>query len=266
VPLPDNIFIIMLIAADNLNALNPVVATALKHLDKRPLQDLVRRLDQTGIDLIDLNPGYLPSRHEDRMVFLVEAVQAVSTTRLIFDSPNPGVLAKGLAVCQKPPILNALTLEEEKLKEILPLAARSKTDLVLLLLDERSMTPPALEEKITLAARLRELAIAAGVHETHLIYDPVLPNLSWPDVYYQTTAVIKTVRLLAGGALFGEPCRTMAGLSNLRSGRRQLFPLEMETTCLGLLAGAGLDIALLDVLQPGLLHQVHILQQLQRER
>jgi hypothetical protein len=57
----------------------------------------------------------------------------------------------------------------------------------------------------------------------------------------------------------------MAGLSNLRSGRRQLFPLELETACLGLLAGAGLDIALLDVFQPGLLHQVHPFQQLQRE-
>jgi 5-methyltetrahydrofolate corrinoid/iron sulfur protein methyltransferase len=225
----------------------------------------VRRLDQTGVDLIDLNPGYLPSRHEDRMVFLVEAVQDVSTTRLILDSPNPGVLAKGLAVCQQPPILNALTLEAQKLQEILPLAVRGQTDLVLLFLDEHSMTPPALEEKLALATRLRELALAAGVQETHLIYDPVLPNLSWPDVYYQTSAVVRTIRLLAGGALFGEPARTMVGLSNLRSGRRQLYPLELETSCLGLLAGAGLDIALLDVFQPGLLPQVHLLQQLQRD-
>jgi 5-methyltetrahydrofolate corrinoid/iron sulfur protein methyltransferase len=255
----------MLIAADNLNALNPVVAVSLKHLDKKPLQDLVRRLDQTGVDLIDLNPGYLSPRHEDRMVFLVEAVQEVSTTRLILDSPNPGVLAKGLAVCQKPPILNALTLEEQKLQEILPLAVRAGTDLVLLFLDEHSMTPPALEEKLALAARLRDLSLVAGVQETHLIYDPVLPNLSWPDVYYQTSAVVKTIRLLAGGALFGEPTRTMVGLSNLRSGRRQLYPLELETSCLGLLAGAGLNIALLDVFQPGLLPQVHLLQQLQRD-
>jgi hypothetical protein len=57
----------------------------------------------------------------------------------------------------------------------------------------------------------------------------------------------------------------MVGLSNLRSGRRQLHPLELETACLGLLAGAGLDIALLDVFQPGLLTQVHLLQQLQRD-
>lgn len=255
----------MLIAADNLNILNPVVAASVQHFDKRPLQELVRRLDQTGVDLFDLNPGYLSPRHEDRMVFLVEAVQEVSSTRLILDSPSPAVLAKGLAVCQKPPILNALTLEEQKLREILPLAVRARTDLVLLFLDEQSMTPPALEEKITLAARLRDLSLAAGVQETHLIYDPVLPNLSWPDVYYQTTTVIKTIRLLAGGALFGEPARTMVGLSNLRSGRRQLYPLELETSCLGLLAGAGLNIALLDVFQPGLLPQVHLLQQLQRD-
>jgi hypothetical protein len=57
----------------------------------------------------------------------------------------------------------------------------------------------------------------------------------------------------------------MAGLSNLRSGCRQRYPLELETACLSLLAGAGLDLALLDVLQPGLLRQVHLLQQLQRE-
>ena len=255
----------MLLAADNLNALNPVVAASLKHLDKRPLQDLVRRLDQAGVDLIDINPGYLSVRQEDRMAFLVEAVQEVSTTRLILDSPNARILEKGLAVCEQPPILNALTLEEQKLKEILPLAAETQSDLVLLLLDARSMTPPTLEAKVALAAQLREEAVHAGVAETRLIYDPVLPNLSWPDVYYQTTAVIKTVRLLASGALFGEPGRTMVGLSNLRSGRRQLHPLELETACLGLLAGAGLDIALLDVFQPGLLTQVHLLQQLQRD-
>jgi cobalamin-dependent methionine synthase I len=255
----------MLIAADNLNALNPVVAAAMQDLDKRSFQDLVRRLDQTGVDLIDLNPGYLPPRREDRMVFLVEAVQEVSSTRLILDSPNPSVLAKGLAACQRPPILNALTLEEKKLKEILPLAAQAQTDLVLLFLDERSMTPPALEEKITLAAQLRQEAISAGVPEALLIYDPVLPNLSWPDVYYQTTAVVRTVRMLATGALFGEPGRTMVGLSNLRSGGRQLYPLEQEISCLSLLAGAGLDIALVDVLQPELLHHIHLLQLLHRE-
>ncbi len=255
----------MLLAADNLNALNPVVAAALHNLEKQPIQDLVRRLDQAGVDLLDLNPGYLSPRNEDRMAFLVEAVQEVSHTRLILDSPNPRVLAKGLAVCRQPPILNALTLEEEKLAHLLPVAVHAQAKLVLLLLDERSRPAPTLEEKLTLAARLYEAALAAGLDAGQLIFDPVLPNISWPDVYYQTSAVIKTIRLLASGAIFGEPARTMIGLSNLRSGRRQLFPLELEAACLGLLAGAGVDIVLLDILQPGLLEHVHRIQQVLRE-
>ena len=255
---------LMLLAADNLNALNPVVAAALKDLAKKPIQELVRRLDQAGVDLIDLNPGYLTPRQEDRMAFLVEAVQEVSSTRLILDSPNPRVLAKGLAVCQQPPILNALTLEEEKLAALLPLAVQAQTDLVLLLLDERSRPAPTLEEKLTLASLLREEAVAAGLNPERLIFDPVLPNLSWPDVYYQTSAAIKAIRLLAAGAVFGEPARTMIGLSNLRSGQRHLYSLELEVTCLGLLAGAGVDVVLLDILQPDILAHLHRVQQLLR--
>jgi len=255
----------MLFAADNINAVNEMVAGALQALDKKPIQALVRRLDQSGVDLIDLNPGYLSPRQEDRLAFLVEAVQEVSGTRLILDSPNPRVLAQGLSVCQQPPILNALTLEAEKLAHILPLAAKTQTDLVLLLLDERSRPAPTVEEKLTLAVRLREAAVAAGVAPHRLIYDPVLPNLSWPDAYYQTGAAVQTIRLLASGVVFGEPARTMIGLSNLRSGQRRSYPLTLETTGLGLLAGAGLEIVLLDILQPGMLEHCHLVQQLLRE-
>lgn len=37
------------IASDNLNALNPMVAKALLTLDPHPLQELARRIEQTGV-------------------------------------------------------------------------------------------------------------------------------------------------------------------------------------------------------------------------
>ena len=86
----------LLVAADNLNVVNPAVAAALKNLEAGPLQELARRLEGAGAKVLDLNPGYLSARHEDRMVFLVEAVQEVSRLRLMLDSPNPKVLARGL--------------------------------------------------------------------------------------------------------------------------------------------------------------------------
>ncbi|MFA5112360.1 MAG: dihydropteroate synthase [Desulfobaccales bacterium] len=249
------------IAADNLNILNPAVARALDLLDPRPLQELARRAEQAGANLIDINPGFLPPRRHDRMAFMVDAVQEATGLRLILDSPDARVLARGLAVCRKLPILNACTLEDDKLREILPLAAAHRTDLVLLLLDARSFPAAGLEGKITLALELREHALAAGLNDAQLIFDPVLPNLTWPDAWEQTAAVVKAVRLLSGGEVWEKPVRTMAGLSNLRSGLRHTYPVQVEEAALGVLAGAGLGIALVDVLQPGLMETVRVINQ-----
>jgi len=175
----------MLVAADNLHAANPSVAQALKDLDPLPLQEIARRCQRAGAGLLDLNPGYLSKRHEDRMAFMVEAIQEVSDLPLMLDSPNPSVLRKGLPACRTRPILNALTLERQKLEEILPLAVEYDTNLVLLLLDGRSFSPPTLDEKIALATELRGHCLAAGLEDHHLILDPFLPNLRWPDARFR---------------------------------------------------------------------------------
>jgi 5-methyltetrahydrofolate corrinoid/iron sulfur protein methyltransferase len=191
----------------------------------------------------------------------VDVVQEVTMLPIILDSPSARVLARGLAVCKTKPILSALTLEERKLAEILPLAVEHQTDLVVLLLDERSFPPPTAEGKIALAVELRERAVAAGLPEEKLIFDPVVPNLSWPDAWPQTGEVVKTIRWLAGGQVFGEPVKTMAGISNLRSGLRKQYPMQVETTLLVMLAGAGLDIALADALKPELTETIRFIRQ-----
>jgi 5-methyltetrahydrofolate corrinoid/iron sulfur protein methyltransferase len=252
----------MILAADNLTGANPVVGQALRDLAPKPLQELARRCVQAGARLLDLNPGYLSRRHEDRMAFLVEAVQEVTSLPLILDSPNPRVLARGLAVCRDKPILNAVTLEEEKIQEILPLAVAHQTEVVLLLLDEKSYPPPSLEGKVALATELREQALAAGLTDSQLIFDPVLPNLRWPDAWPQVGAGFKTVRYLATGDLFGIPARTLVGLSNLRSGLRDLYPVQVDITVLALLAGSGLSLALANVLNPVLREQVQLMAQI----
>ena len=54
----------------------------------------------------------------------------------------------------------------------------------------------------------------------------------------------------------------MVGLSNLRSGLRELYPVQMEITVLALLAGAGLNLALANVLDPTLREQAHLMSQI----
>jgi cobalamin-dependent methionine synthase I len=223
----------------------------MERLDPEPVKRLVAQCMQVGADFIDVNPGYLSRRKLDRMAFLVETVEAATSADLILDSPNPLVLKTGLQACQRAPILNALSQEEQKLREILPLAVEHQTRLVLLLMDERSFTPPSVEEKLALALELRDAAVTAGIPANDLIFDPVLPSLSWDDAYARIDADLKIIRLIASGAIFQEPADTMIGLSNLRSGMRRHVPFGLEATCMSLLAGAGVQYLLADVLQPG---------------
>jgi 5-methyltetrahydrofolate corrinoid/iron sulfur protein methyltransferase len=58
---------------------------------------------------------------------------------------------------------------------------------------------------------------------------------------------------MATGAIFQEPVRTMAGLSNLRSGHLSQYPALIEQTALAALAGAGLSICLANALNSDLM-------------
>jgi cobalamin-dependent methionine synthase I len=252
----------MLIAADNINAMNPIVSRAMESLDPEPIQELAKMCAQRGAQFIDINPGYLSRRKEDRMQFLVEAVQEVVSARLILDSPNAGVLARGLSVCKTTPLLNALSLEPQKLNEILPLAVQYGTPLVLLIMDAKSFTPPTMEEKIAIAVELREHCLNAGLRTEDLVFDPVLPSLSWDDAYLRISEGLRAVTLLASGAVFSEPVRTMIGLSNLRSGQKTRYSIKIEETCLALFAGAGLSIALMNVLKSELKPATDLIRQI----
>ncbi|MBI5586355.1 MAG: dihydropteroate synthase [Deltaproteobacteria bacterium] len=240
----------MIVAADNLNVLQPGISEALQTYDPKPIQELARLCEKAGAHYLDINPGYLSTKEEDRMTFMVEAVQEATSLPLILDSPKARILARGLKSCRSKPIINALTLEEHRLQEILPLAAEYQTPLILLLLDRQSLVPATLEEKCAVALELAEKALAAGLSLEQLIFDPVLPHLSWPDAYSQISRGLHLVRLLSAGVLFKEPVKTMAGLSNLRSGQRNVYPLQVEQVCFTMLAGAGLHLILANVLQP----------------
>ncbi|MHB8205129.1 MAG: dihydropteroate synthase [Desulfomonilaceae bacterium] len=249
----------MIFAADNLHGLNPVVSDAMKKLDPRPIVDLVARIQKSGAKMIDINPGYLPKRSEDRMRFLVETVQEYTSAQLILDSPNPRLIEIGLSVCKEKPIINSISLEKAKLDGILPLAIEHECELVILLMDESSFSPPSVEEKISLAVEINDHCAAFGLPLEKLIFDPVLPNLSWDDSWRRIGEAVNTVRLLSTGAVFDQPVKTMVGLSNLRSGSKRYQSLDIDLTSLAMLCGAGLDYALVDAFEPRILSTIDLI-------
>lgn len=56
----------------------------------------------------------------------------------------------------------------------------------------------------------------------------------------------------------------MVGLSNVRSGMRRQYGSEYDTACMGMLAGAGLQIVLADLTQPALVKTWQALRRMNR--
>ena len=193
---------------------------------------------------------------------MIDTVQSASRLRLILDSPDPRLLEIGLEVVRDRPIVSALSMEPYKLERILPLAKKYDAELIILLMDEKSFTPATVDEKIALSIQLRDACLKQGLKSDDLIFDPILPNLTWQDARFRLGEIFKTVRLLSSGAVFQESVRTMCGLSNLRSGVRRLFPADYETQAMAALTGAGLDILLANALDPKLLAQFSFLKQI----
>ncbi|WP_299976985.1 hypothetical protein [Desulfobacula sp.] len=74
-----------------------------------------------------------------------------------------------------------------------------------------------------------------------------MPPLAWEDGIVQARAVLNVIRMLPD--LLGFPVRTIAGLSNLTTGAGDKKKKRlMEQSYIAMLAAAGLDYVLMDIL------------------
>ncbi|MCD4721471.1 MAG: GNAT family N-acetyltransferase, partial [Desulfobacula sp.] len=196
---------------------------------------------------IDVNTGPLGKFPEKGMAFFIEAVQSVTDLPLLIDTSNPLAMRVGLEAADNKVIINGFSLESHKLEEILPLAEEYDADIVGFLLYPDSRVPKDEAERFEIALELLVQADAAGVSKERIIIDPVVPPLAWEDGIVQARAVLNVIRMLPD--LLGFPVRTIAGLSNLTTGAGDKVKKRLvEKSYIAMLAAAGLDYALMDVL------------------
>jgi 5-methyltetrahydrofolate corrinoid/iron sulfur protein methyltransferase len=245
----------MLIVADNLQVVNPVVAEAVCRLDPEPIRQLVLRCRQAGAQAFDINSGPLPKAPAKYFSFLVETVQSITSLPLLLDTTNPAALEAGLRVCRRPAVINGFSLEPVKLERILPLAVEYDADIIGYLLGPGSQVPVEEEDMMALAVEIFEAFCRTGLGPERLIIDPVIAPLRWDSGLRHNQAIVNLIRTLPD--LLGTPVRTIAGISNLVSGPVPVpRKIELESAFLPMLAAAGLNMALLNVFHQPTVHTV----------
>lgn len=234
----------MRIAADNINPMVPEVRDAIESMNSASIKRIAAHCVAAGAEFIDINPGRLPSRKLDRMRFLVETVQDCCDASLILDSSDIEALKIGLAALRSPGTISAATISHRNLDAMLEIAASSNSTLVALLTGDTGLPPASVEEKIEIALRMMNKADSAGVSAERLIFDPVIPHLSWPDWEAHLAACYSAIEMLSGGSVFGFPLMTMAGFSNLLSGYDKSAHSDLRSSLHEKLIISGLNICL----------------------
>jgi 5-methyltetrahydrofolate corrinoid/iron sulfur protein methyltransferase len=239
----------MILIADNLTVTNSAIAKAISDMDPGPIQDLVFQCERAGAEAIDINPGPLTKDPEEKMTFLVAAVQSVCGLPLLLDTINHKALEAGLRVSLNPVIINGFSLEPKKLEFILPLAKQYDADIIGYLLYPNGHVPAGEDDLTQIALDLYGEFKKKGMDDNRLIIDPVVAPLMWENGMRHNRNILSLIQNLPD--LFGFPVRTIAGLSNLTSGPGPSGKKRLaEQTFIPMLASAGLTYGLLNVLLP----------------
>ena len=192
---------------------------------------------EAGAQILDVNVGAPGVDEPALMEQVVKALQSVVSLPLQLDSSHAEALERGLRVYNGKPIVNSVNGEEEKLNTILPLCKKYGAAVVGLAIDERGILPKA-EERVAIARRIRNAALAAGIPQEDIYIDCLTLTAS-----AQQEDVLATVQALhACKEELGV--RTILGVSNISFG----LPCRsyLNTTFLTMAMYAGLDLAIMN--------------------
>ncbi len=237
----------MKLIADNLRITLPHIQDALKKENPEPVRNLVLKCIEKNPWAIDINTGPLSRLPKQGMAFFIKAVESVTDLPLILDTSNPEAMRAGVEVATNEVILNGFSLEFRKINNILPLAKEYRTKIVGFLLFNNSNVPKDEAERLEVALELFEKAESAGVAKEQIIIDPIVPPLAWEDGIVQARTILRVIQRLP--ELLGFPVETMGGLSNLTTGAMDKNKKTLlEQVYISMLAAAGLNYALIDIL------------------
>ncbi|MCX5860194.1 MAG: dihydropteroate synthase [Proteobacteria bacterium] len=232
----------MLIIGEKINGTLKGIAAAINQRDAEAITAAVRKQDQAGADVIDVNAGtgktQAAAEIED-MKWLVEVVQQATAKPLAIDSENSEVIAAGLQLVKGPtPWINSASAAPARLESMLALARSTGGPVIALCMDEKGI-PTSMEGRLRAAERIYQAAREKGINPECLYFDPlVMPICANDKAGVMNLELISSIKTRFPGA------RTVVGLSNISFGlpQREVINHTFLILCLQ----AGLDAAIMD--------------------
>ena len=237
----------MLIIGERINATRKRIGEAVTKRDADLIKEEARKQVAAGAQMLDVNGG-IAGQEIENLIWLVQTVQETVDVPLCLDSADPEALRQALPLCRQTPLINSIPDEPDRFNAVLPLIKEHKAKVIALCLSSSS-PPKGLEDRVATASRLIEKLLAEGVSPGNIYVDPcVFPVSTGSEHGPAVLGAISRIR-----EQFPE-VHTSCGVSNVSYG----LPVRklLNEVFLLMLLGRGMDAAIIDPCDPGLMARI----------
>jgi 5-methyltetrahydrofolate--homocysteine methyltransferase len=240
----------MLIVGERINTFKKRVMRAYEEKDGQFIRQEALSQAEAGAGVIDVNAGSDIDVEPDNMKWAVQVIQEAVDLPLCIDSPNPATIQAGFEVCRNKQAAwaNSITLERERMDNILPLVKEHGCPVVALCRDESGVAQSA-GQRVEIGKRIVDALERYGIELDKLYLDPMIEPLS-----VRSDGGLMSVHTLLGLKKALPEIKTIISLSGISFGlpERKL----LHRSFMPMLMYAGLDAVFLDPLDTLLMQSV----------
>jgi len=167
----------MVIVGEKINTSRKNIEEAVKKQDAAFIIKVARAQAEAGANYIDVNAGTFLEQEVDYLCWLVETVQSEVALPLSLDSPNPKALSEAMKRHKGEPMINSISLEEDRFQSLLPVITSQPCRVVALCMAKTSM-PTTTEERVQVGSELIEKLTGEGFPLEKIYVDPLVQPVS----------------------------------------------------------------------------------------
>ncbi|MFC2027160.1 dihydropteroate synthase [Chloroflexota bacterium] len=228
----------MIIVGEKINTSRKSIREAVENRDANFIIKVALDQIQAGADYIDVNAGTFVDKEIENLCWLVETVQSSVEHPLCLDSPDPKALSEAMKIHKGEPMINSISMEEDRLGPLLPVVASRPCQIIALCMGQASM-PTTVEERVAVGTQLINKLTEEGIPIEKIHVDPLIQPISVDT--NMGIAALGAIRKIMDES---PGVNTICGLSNISYGLPERHLINRNFLALAMsygLSGAILD-------------------------
>lgn len=167
----------MIVVGEKINTSRKSISEAVEKRDSDFIISVAKEQAEAGATYIDVNAGTFVDKETECLCWLVETVQSALDLPLCLDSPSPDALREAMKLHKGIPMINSISMEEDRLKPLLPVVTSSPCHIIALCMGQAAM-PTTTEDRVQVGSELIGVLTEAGVPIENIHVDPLIQPVS----------------------------------------------------------------------------------------